>query len=186
METYPSPPVENVCTPPERVFKVLSPVEVAPSEHTPLMAKHPPAKLMPCPTPDDVAVHEIAPVTASIVPGEVVPPIPVLPKELIMKTVDVVKVVEVETANIGIVVEEENPAIESLANGVVVPIPTVPTKVDVPVVSTAIGTVVVGRSANTPYPLVKSCQLSPNPAPSAVVASVPQIMFPEVSVSSAC
>jgi len=109
------------------------PVEVAPSLQTPLIAKQPPARLTPFPLPVDVAVHMMPPVTESMAPGVVVPPKPVLPRESIMKTVEVPKVVEVETANMGMVVELEKPATERRAKGDVVPTPNEPVTVEVAV-----------------------------------------------------
>ena len=73
----------------------------------------------------DVAVAEILPTTASSVPGVFVPLMPTRPRESIKNAVPVENVVEVDTAKRGMVVEEESPATESLAKGVVVPMPTV-------------------------------------------------------------
>ena len=97
----------------------------------------------------DVALEEIAPLTAKYVPGVLVA-MPTLPKESIMNAVVVLNVVEVETAKTGMVVEADTPATESRANGVEVPIPKVPFTVEVADDSTTIGTVVVGRSAKMP------------------------------------
>ena len=72
--------------------------------------------------PVEVAVNEIAPFTASRVPGELVA-IPTFPSPSIMNAVVVLNVVDVETAKTGRVVEAPTPAIERRANGVVVPIP---------------------------------------------------------------
>ena len=89
------------------------------------MAKQPPVIFHPLVIPDEVAVKEIEPTTASSVPGVFVPLIPTLPKWSIKNAVPVENVVEVDTAKSGIVVEEESPATESLAKGVVVPTPKV-------------------------------------------------------------
>ncbi len=114
----------------------------------PFSSKHPPVSLSPL-VPVEVAVKEIDPLTASRVPGVLVA-IPTCPMESIRKAVPVENVVEVETAKRGMVVDEERPATERRAKGVVVPIPSVPPRVEVAIDSTTMGTVVVGRRARVP------------------------------------
>ena len=81
----------------------------------------------------DVALDEMEPLTAKYVPGVLVA-IPTLPKWSMMKAVEVPKVVEVETANTALRVDDpETPATESCANGDVVPTPKLPMSVDVAV-----------------------------------------------------
>src|SRR3989344_2382516 len=90
---------------------------------------------------EDVAVVENAlnelniasPFTANLLPGVLVA-IPTLPKESMMKAVEVPKVVDVDTANTALRVDDpETPATDNWANGEVVPTPKLPMSVDVAV-----------------------------------------------------
>ena len=81
----------------------------------------------------EVPVMVAEPFTDKYAPGVLVA-IPTLPKESIMKAVEVPNVVDVETANTALRVDDpETPATDNWANGDVVPTPKLPMSVDVAV-----------------------------------------------------
>ena len=97
-------------------------VSVPPIVAFPLVCKVP-AVVFSTPMPSPPVKYPL-PVTERAVAGEVVP-IPTLPFLSTMNAVDVADAVEVETTKTGMV-PPETPAIDSLAQGVLVPMPTLP------------------------------------------------------------